>query len=139
MSEISWSSARSAAVETRYTESFGKGTEAFFRRLASASDIAVAERFDDAALSADDAVQIVTDSATVYLPLSDLVDTEKERARLTAELTRLDGEIERVRRKLDNEGFVAKAPAAVVDSERAKLAKYIETRDGVAAALAKLK
>ncbi len=126
-------------IATRYTESFGEGTEAFFRRLASASEIAVAEGFTADVISADDAVQIVTDSATVYLPMRDLVDTEKEKARLTAELEKLDGEIERAERKLANESFVAKAPAAVVDAERAKLEKYRENRAGVAAALAKLK
>ena len=125
-------------IATRYTESFGEGTEAFFRRLASASEIAVAEGFTPDVISADDAVQIVTDSATVYLPMADLVDTEKEKARLTAELLKLDGEIERAERKLANESFVAKAPAAVVEAERAKLEKYRENRAGVAAALAKL-
>ena len=49
-----------------------------------------------------------------------------------------DGEIERIEKKLSNEGFVAKAPAAVIEGERAKLAKYIETRDALTAALAKL-
>ncbi|MBQ8717138.1 MAG: valine--tRNA ligase [Clostridia bacterium] len=125
-------------IETRYADSFGNGTEAFFKRLASASEIAVAEHFDSSALSVDDAVQIVTDSATIYLPLSDLIDLEKEKARLSAELARLDGEIERANKKLSNESFTAKAPAAVVEGERAKLAKYIENRAGVAAALAKL-
>jgi valyl-tRNA synthetase len=125
-------------IETRYADSFGVGTEAFFKRLASASEIAVAEHFDGSALSADDAVQIVTDSATIYLPLSDLIDLEKEKARLSAELARLDGEIERANKKLSNESFTAKAPAAVVEGERAKLQKYIENRAGVAAALAKL-
>jgi valyl-tRNA synthetase len=71
--------------------------------------------------------------------MADLVDTEKEKARLTAELQKLDGEIERAEKKLSNESFVAKAPAAVVDAERAKLEKYRENRQGVAAALAKLK
>ncbi len=125
-------------IATRYAESFGESTGAFFRRLASASEIAVAEQFGADVIGADDAVQIVTDAATLYLPLADLVDMEKEKERLAGELKRLDGEIERVERKLANEGFVAKAPAAVVEGERAKLAKYIETRDGVAAALAKL-
>ena len=125
-------------IETRYADSFGAATEAFFKRLASASEIAVAEQFDGNALSVDDAVQIVTDSATIYLPLSDLIDLEKEKARLSAELARLDGEIERANKKLSNESFTAKAPAAVVEGERAKLAKYIENRDGVAAALVKL-
>ena len=125
-------------IETRYADSFGAATEAFFKRLASASEIAVAEQFDGNTLSVDDAVQIVTDSATIYLPLSDLIDLEKEKARLSAELARLDGEIERANKKLSNESFTAKAPAAVVEGERAKLAKYIENRDGVAAALVKL-
>ena len=125
-------------IATRYADSFGAGTEAFFRRLASASELAVAEQFDPAAISADNAVQIVTDSATIYLPMADLIDLEKEKARLAAELARLDGEIERANKKLSNESFTSKAPAAVVEAERAKLAKYRENREGVAAALAKL-
>ena len=63
---------------------------------------------------------------------------KRKKARLTAELEKLDGEIDRAERKLANESFVAKAPAAVVDAERAKLEKYRENRAGVAAALAKL-
>jgi valyl-tRNA synthetase len=125
-------------VATKYTESF-EGADAFFKRLASASEIAVAESFGADVLSADDAVQIVTDSATLYLPMADLIDLEKEKARLAAELARLDGEIERANKKLSNESFTAKAPAAVVEGERAKLQKYIENRQGVAEALAKLK
>ncbi len=125
-------------VATKYQESFDKSKEAFFARLASAASLEVAERFDESVISADSAVQIVTDAATVYLPLSDIIDTEKEKARLTAELQKLDGEIERVEKKLQNEGFVAKAPAAVVEGERAKLEKFRENRKGVAEALAKL-
>ncbi|MBQ9796308.1 MAG: valine--tRNA ligase [Clostridia bacterium] len=126
-------------IATAYAESFGENTYPFFARLASASDVAVAASFDDATVSADNAVQIITDSATIYLPLADLVDTEKERARLEAEKKKLEGEIARLNGKLSNQGFVAKAPAAVVDAERAKLAKYQENLDGVTAALAKLK
>ena len=84
-------------------------------------------------------VQIITDSATIYLPLSDLVDTEKERARLEGEAKKLEGEIARLVGKLSNQGFVAKAPAAVVEAERAKLAKYQENLEGVKNALEKLK
>ena len=124
-------------VATKYADSFA-GSEAFFQRLASASELTVAEGFDGSEFSADDAVQIVTDSATVYLPMADLIDLEKEKARLAAELAKLDGEIERAEKKLSNESFTAKAPAAVVEGERAKLQKYIENRAGVAAALAKL-
>ena len=125
-------------VETRYADSFGEGTYAFFRRLASASDVVVAESFPEDVISADNAVQIITDSATVYLPMSDLVDTEKERARLEAEAARLTAEIDRVGKKLANESFVSKAPAQVVEAERAKLARYEENLAGVRAALAKL-
>ena len=125
-------------IETKYPESFGTSTYAFFMRLASASEVEVSEKFDFSVVSADNAVQIITDSATLYLPMSDLVDTEKEIARLSAEQKKLTDEIERVNKKLANESFVAKAPAAVVDAEKAKLAKYTENLEGVKAALAKL-
>lgn len=73
------------------------------------------------------------------LPLSDIIDTEKEKARLTAEMTKLIAEIERIDKKLANEGFVAKAPAAVVEGEKAKREKYKENLEGVKIALEKLK
>ena len=126
-------------IATAYPESFGESTYPFFARLASASDVAVAASFNDDAVSGDNAVQIITDSATIYLPLADLVDTEKERARLEGEAKKLEGEIARLVGKLSNQGFVAKAPAAVVDAERAKLAKYQENLEGVKNALEKLK
>ena len=124
-------------LATKYEKSFA-GTEAFFARLASASALEVAAEFDGSVISGDNAVQIVTDSATVFLPLSDIIDYEKEKARLAAELEKLDGEITRAKAKLANESFVSRAPAAVVAGERDKLAKYEENRAGVAAALAKL-
>ncbi len=125
-------------IATKYTDAFNESTKVFFARLASASDVEIAESFEGA-ISADDAVQIITDSATILLPLSDIIDTEKEIARLESEQKKLIGEIERIEKKLSNEGFVAKAPDAVVDGEKAKLAKYRENLDGVLAALAKLK
>ena len=123
-------------VETRYA-SFGEATFPFFIRLASASEVEVAESFAGV-ISTDDAAQIVTDAATVYLPISELVDTAKEKERLTKELAKAEGEIARLNGKLSNAGFTAKAPAAVVDAERAKLVKAVETADGIRAALAKL-
>ena len=125
-------------IATKYTDAFNESTKVFFARLASASDVEIAESFEGI-ITADDAVQIITDSATVFLPLSDIIDTEKEIARLEGEAKKLVGEIERLEKKLSNEGFVAKAPAAVVEGERAKLAKYRENLDGVKEALAKLK
>ncbi len=125
-------------IATKYTDAFNADTAPFFTRLASASDVEIGESFDES-FSADDAVRIVTDSATIFLPMADIVDTEKERVRLEGEQKKLTGEIERLEKKLSNEGFVAKAPAAVVEGERAKLAKYRENLEGVLAALSKLK
>ncbi len=125
-------------IATKYAMSFGESTHPFFARLASAASVEVAEAFDSAVVSADNAVQIITDSATVFLPLSDLVDAEKERARLEKEQANLENEISRLEKKLSNEGFVAKAPAAVVAGERAKLEKYRENLEGVRNALNKL-
>ncbi len=127
-------------ILTEHLRSF-TDTAWFFLRLASASDVVISrdtskfgERFNAA-----DCVQIITDSATIFLPLSDIIDVEKERTRLTAEKAKLEGEIKRVEGKLANEGFVAKAPAAVVDAERLKLEKYRQNLSGVEDALAKLK
>ena len=125
-------------IATRYTDTFNESSAVFFHRLASASSVEIAESFEGV-LPADEAVQIITDSATILLPLSDIVDTEKERARLTGEEKKLASEIERLEKKLANEGFVAKAPAAVVEGERVKLAKYHENLAGVRSALSKLK
>ncbi len=125
-------------IASKHTECFNPSTEVFFKRLASASELEVAESFDGV-IDADNAIQIITDSATIFLPLSDLVDTEKEIARLEGEHKKLLGEIDRLDKKLSNAGFVAKAPAAVVDAEKAKLEKYKENLAGVLAALEKIK
>ena len=125
-------------IATKYTDSFNADTAVFFQRLASASEVEISDSFEGV-LSADDAVQIITDSATIFLPLSDIVDTEKEIARLETEKKKLIGEIERLDKKLSNEGFVAKAPAQVVEGEKQKLSKYRENLAGVEEALAKLK
>ncbi len=138
--EMNIAPSRKAAVfiETRYADAFNSATAPFFARLASASGIEVAESFPADRVSADTCVQVVTPAATAYLPLSDLVDYEKERARLTAEIAKVCAEVERLDRKLSNQGFVAKAPAAVVDAERAKLAAAREKLTATEAALAKL-
>ena len=121
-------------IVTEYKSTFTPSTEVLFQRLASASELHLVDAYDS-----DDAIRIITDSAAIYIPLSDVIDREKEIARLSAELAKLDGEIERIEKKLSNEGFVSKAPAAVVDGEREKLAKYKATRSGVLEALEKIK
>ena len=71
-----------------------------------------------------DAVSIVTGAGVVYLPTGSLIDKEKELSRLLREKTKLITEIERIKGKLSNEGFVSKAPVKLVDEERTKLADY---------------
>ena len=119
-------------VVTKYETTF-KSAEKIFEKLASASEVVLVDSYDS-----DDAVMIATDAGSMYIPLSEVIDFEKEKARLTAEMKKNDGEIERLEKKLSNEGFVAKAPAQVIEGERAKLAKYLETRASLAEALAKL-
>ncbi len=139
-SEMNIAPSRKAAlfIETKYADTFCADTAPFFARLASASGMTVAEKFDETVVSADTAVQIITPSATAYLPLADLIDFEKEKARLTAELSKMEGEVKRLEGKLNNQGFVAKAPAAVVEAERAKLTAAQEKMAATKAALAKL-
>ena len=65
---------------------------------------------------AEDAVSVVTGNATAYIPLDELVDKEKEIARLTAESEKMDKEIKRASVMLNNPNFVSKAPAAKVQA-----------------------
>ena len=120
-------------VVTKYEDTFLRA-EKMLEKLASVSELIITDKYD-----ADDAVVIATDSGNLYIPLADVIDFEKERARLTAEYEKNEGEIARLQKKLSNEGFIAKAPEAVVLGERAKLEKYIETRASLSEAIAKLK
>jgi valyl-tRNA synthetase len=119
-------------IETKYPEAFA-GSASFFEKLASASGMELVDAYDD-----DTAVRVITSAATVHIPLGDLVDFEAERKRLEGELKNVEAEIKRAEGKLNNEGFISRAPAAVVDAERAKLEMYKEKREGVIAAIAKL-
>ena len=119
-------------VVTKYEETFNRAAK-ILEKLASASEVIVTDGYES-----DDAVMIATDAGRLYIPLAEVIDFEKERARLTAEMKKNDGEIERIEKKLSNEGFVAKAPAAVIEGEKAKLKKYLEVRESLTLALNKL-
>jgi len=121
-------------IATKYPESFSAETHAFFARLASASSVSVI----DAAETPDGAVQIITDSAAIFIPLADMVDFEKEKIRLQSELTKTNEEIVRLQKKLSNEAFTSKAPPAVIETEKSKLRKYEQTKTGIEEALGKL-
>ncbi len=91
----------------------------YLLRLAGAEDAVVTT--DAAGINRND-VRLTCAAADVYIPLASLVDLDKERARVEKEIERVQGEIDRARGKLANERFVSKAPAAVVEEERRKLA-----------------
>lgn len=103
-------------------------SERFFKTLASASEIQVTESKDNIG---EDAMSTVVGNCTIFLPLEELVDMEKEIERLQKEKEKLEGEIKRVKSKLSNEGFVSKAPKQVIDQEREKEIKYQQMMEKV--------
>ena len=86
----------------------------------------------------EDAVSAVIPKAAIYMPFADLVDLEKEIARLKNEEKRLEGELKRSNSMLGNEKFISKAPQDKIDAERAKLEKYMQMMEQVKARLAQL-
>ncbi|MBB4265005.1 valine--tRNA ligase [Roseospira visakhapatnamensis] len=84
------------------------------------------------------AAQVVVDEATVILPLADVIDLDKERQRLAKDVARQDGEIAKLARKLENAGFLSKAPAEVVAENRERLVELEAVRDRLREALARI-
>ncbi len=111
-------------------------SDMYFRRLAGASETVV---IAESELGTEKTVSAVTEAATIYIPLGDLVDFDKEIARLQKEIDNLTKEIARAEGKLNNQGFVAKAPAALVEQEKAKLALNQQKLEQVEKRLAELK
>ena len=103
---------------------------AYIEKLASASEVEFTENKQEVPANA---VSVVVKGGELFMPLLDLVDKEKELERLNKEVKKLNGEIERIDKKLSNQGFVAKAPQAVVDGEKAKRVKYVEMLEAVEA------
>ena len=84
-----------------------------------------------AAEAGENAVTKVLAIGTLYIPMGELVDIEKEKVRLHSELEKVTAEIARADGKLNNQGFISKAPKKLVDDERAKLNKFIEMREKI--------
>ncbi|MGG1555519.1 valine--tRNA ligase [Paenibacillus ferrarius] len=117
------------------TEAILRSNEEYLKRFCNTSLLQI-----DAALAAPDkAMTAIITGTELYLPLAGLIDIAQELARLEKELQTLHGEVERIEKKLSNQGFVAKAPAKVIDEEKAKLADYADKRDKVIARLAELR
>ena len=108
-------------VETAFADVFAVGSE-FMKRLAYASDVEIADGFGDLG----NTVTIVTNDAKIYIPLGDLVDFEAEAKRLQKELAAAEEKLAFINKKLDNPGFVNKAPEKVVQQNRDEAAKLTE-------------
>ena len=108
-------------VETVFSDVFAVGSE-FIKRLAYASDVEIADAFGDLG----NTVTIVTNDAKIYIPLGDLVDFEAEAKRLQKELAAAEEKLAFINKKLDNPGFVNKAPEKVVQQNRDEAAKLTE-------------
>ncbi len=105
-------------IATKYIEEFTNGS-VFMNRLAYASEIEVGDSFE-----IEGSVSVITESAKIFIPLNELVDFEAERARLQKELDAAKKDLQFVENKLNNPGFVAKAPEKVIAQEREKQAKH---------------
>ncbi len=131
-SEMNVPPSRRAAlfIETKEHDLFAAGIP-FFQRLAGISEVSFEQ-------PPADVVTIVTDGARLFIPLGDLVDFGAELARLQNEKKKLHKEIERAGSKLNNPGFLAKAPAEVVEEEKTKLGKFTAMLEKVDESIAKL-
>ena len=123
-------------IATAHADTFARGIS-FFKRLASASDVTVA---DANIPTPDGSIEVVTHAARVLMPLAELVDFEKELARIAKEKANAEKQLAGIENKLSNQSFIAKAPEAVVNGARedaAKLRALIEKLDASAAAMKK--
>ena len=103
-------------IKTEEKEIF-KNAEVFFQRLAGASEIEFISE------DLDSAISVITPEAKMFIKQDDIIDKEKEKARLQKEIDYWTREVNMLSGKLSNENFVAKAPAAVVEGEKEKLKK----------------
>lgn len=108
-------------VETTLEDIFNMGAE-FIKRLASTNDVQVSADFSNL----ENTVTIITDDAKIYIPLGELVDFEAERKRLEKDLAAAQDKLDFINKKLNNPGFVNKAPEKVVAQNREDAAKLEE-------------
>ncbi|MBR1763769.1 MAG: valine--tRNA ligase [Ruminococcus sp.] len=120
-------------IETAEPQVFEAG-RMFFERLASASEVDIAAKWD-----IPDTVTVVTDAARIFIPLSDIIDVEKELARLDKEKQAAQKDIDFLSSKLNNQGFIAKAPAQLIEAQKQKLAKAQEKMAKIEESIAALK
>lgn len=113
-------------IKTANKQTFESGVE-FVKRLASANDVIIGDGFDNLG----NIVTIITDDAEIYISMGDLVDFEAERKRLEKELAQAQDKLDFISKKLNNPGFVNKAPEKVVAQNREDAAKLQEKIENI--------
>jgi valyl-tRNA synthetase len=126
-------------VKAKTSEIAGKleGNRSYLERFCNPSELLIGT--DVALDGGEKAMTAVVTGAELILPLQGLINIDEEIARLNKELAKLDKEVERVQKKLSNQGFIAKAPANVIEEEKAKEKDYVEKREAVQARIDELK
>ena len=117
-------------VETEEPELF-MSCAAFFEKLASASSVEAGT-----SLTHENCANAVTDSTRIFIPMDELVDKDKEIARLEKEKAKVQKDIDFLSGKLNNQGFISKAPEKLIEAERAKLAKAQEKMEKIMQSIA---
>ena len=117
-------------------EKFVLDNAKIIEKLANCKDIEIIKNEGDIK---EECTVCINTLLKAYLPSSSLVDKEKETLRLTAELKKAESEIARAEGKLNNQGFVSKAPAKLIEEEKQKLENYKNIKQNVLLALEKLK
>lgn len=107
-------------IATAIPETFSNG-EQFFKKLASASEVEISDSFD-----IDGAVTVVTSDAKIYIPMEELVDKEAELKRLNKELKQVEKMLAQDEGKLNNPGFMSKAPEKVIEKIKGQAEKERE-------------
>ena len=107
-------------IASQLKDIFKRGSQ-FICKLASASEVEIGDSYD-----IDGAVTVVTSEAKIYIPMSELVDKEEELKRLNRELAKTEKMLAQSEGKLNNQGFIGKAPASVVEKVKQQAAKERE-------------
>jgi len=134
-SEMSLSPAERMPLLITGDASFVEQASPILKALAKLSEV---KQLDDAAFAAATAMAPVAVQGEARLALHVEIDVEAEKARLSKEVARLEGEIAKAQGKLGNESFVARAPAAVVEQEKARVADFSATVERIKSQLSRL-
>ncbi len=122
-------------LETVYEDDFKQGSY-FLEKFAFANEIIITEKFTDDVKGYS---QIVAEGVRAFIPTGELVDKDKELARLKKELQGVEKDIQIISSKLNNEGFVAKAPDNIIQQEKSKLAIALDKKEKITESLEALK